>query len=69
MGKGTEPKGWKGRDACLLEGKTARQTIRISYVNPLSLLQQRSSTRLENTSPSADVALRFFLEYGSAFSV
>ena len=27
--------------------------------NPLSLLQQRSGTRLESTSPSADVALRF----------
>ena len=37
-----------------------------SKENPLSLMQQRSSTRLETTSLSTDVALWFSLEYSVA---
>ena len=47
----------------MLRSETSeRPATKVFCENPLSLLQQRSSTRLESTSPSADVALRFFLE-------
>ena len=46
----------------LTGSKVTGKDTAIFYKNPLSLLQQRNSTRLGSTSPSADVALRFSLE-------